>query len=300
MLTAGAYDNKGVDIGEFRPNPLAENPYYITAPQANSGLPPHIRDFQAQRFESSQRLAMSSQSLNYQAGGDSANHNTLAFHQSLYEKLTDTIHEHKGRPLYLCKREDYFSRADYFDIIGKSRMGDWLVRPRANIPNRPKRKSKKRKAPSKPNNNQSNNSHNSRENKQYRSNGFLNRPGAGGVITTPFGAASRVPPRYLSGSALERNSDNYEQRYTSLPRDGKLHSSQLNGHMVKRQTSMSAADQTSRDNQRAVQQQLDEHMYAQVMKKNALNGDIQQAADIPDRLVSSTLALSYIIFYQIF
>lgn len=238
---------------------------------------------------------MSTQSLNYQIG-EAANQNTLAFHQSLYEKLTDTIHEHKGRPLYVCKREDYFSRADYFDIIGKTRVGDWLVRPRANIPNKPKRKnnsSKKRKAPPKPSNHSPNNEDIGKprdQDVQYRSNGFLNRPGAAGVITTPFGAAERVPARYLSGSALER-SDNFEPRFTSLPRDGKLKSSHLNGHMVRRQTSMGAADQSnnrdnSSNNTAAAQQQLDEHLYAQVMKKNALNGGIQQAADVPDRLVS--------------
>ena len=64
--------------------------------------------------------------------------------------------------------------------------------------------------------------------------------------------------------------------------------------MVRSQTSMGGADQATRDNNvsssnnksvQQQQQQLDEHMYAQVMKKNALNGDIQQASDEPDRLV---------------
>ena len=304
-FVANSYDNKGLDVGEFRPNPLADNPYYnppqFSPSPAIENLPQRTPSFNINGRYDHHRLAMSTQSLNYQVG-EAANQNTLAIHQSLYEKLTDTIHEHKGRPLYVCKREDYFSRADYFDIIGKTRMGDWLVRPRANIPNRPKRKnnsSKKRTAPPKPSGtpHMSDNIAKPQDRDiQYRANGFLNRPGApgAGVITTPFGAAERMPTRYLSGSALDR-SDNFEPRYTSLPRDGKLKSSHLNGHMVRRQTSMGGADQVTRDNNNVSssnnktvqqqQQQLDEHMYAQVMKKNALNGDIQQASDVPDRLV---------------
>lgn len=210
------------------------------------------------------RLTASTPSLNYEPGaprgqGGSDRH---ALFKRLYEHLTDTIHESQGRPLYLCKRANYPNLSNYFDIVGKSRDGDWLVRPRPNVPNRPKKGSKKKQAP-KPEAARKNNSYDNKFSSDINGGFMLRRPGSG-VITTPFGAAERVPSRYLSGSQLDRMQPEgslYPQ-YTSLPRDGQLRQSDL----VKQQNN-----------------ELDEKLYAKVVKKHNIDGS--QSPVIVDRKV---------------
>jgi len=255
-----------LDIGEFRVDPLADGPRYMQ-PMSHGAS---VVDAQHRKYNNDVRqygvvsqLSQSTQSISDES---------QALYHSFYSKLVDTIHTHSGRPLYLCKRQDYRGMlADHFDIIGKSRLGDWLVKPKSNVPNRPKRPSKKPKAP------KSSNSQNSKTGSYNdRENAFIARPvggggGSSGMIATPFGAAERMPRYYFGGSNLSRSNSNVEPHYSSLPRTDVHGSPYKDKKMVKRQTSMGAVDR---------QQKFDEKTYAKVMQKNALNGDVQQIREV--------------------
>lgn len=205
------------------------------------------------------RLATSSQSIYYPNGdvmGDARPRTSHSFFTKLYSNLIDTIHEHKGRPLYLCKRSDYSKVSEYFDIIGRTRVGDWLVRPRPNVPNRPrKRNSKKRPAP-KPNADRllTGTHHQSSAN-----GGLASHQTGQSVITTPFGAAERMPTRYLSGSNIFMgNAADERQMYTSLPRDLEQQRQHFHNERAFRESMVNGG------------KGMNERLYTQVLKKHDL------------------------------
>lgn len=273
-----------MDVGEFRPNPLAENPYSAHQRPGYGvsviSLPPHLSEYSNGRqfqYHTPTRLAGSTQSMT---------HESQSLIHTLYDRLTDTVHERDGRPLYLCRRETYHGQlADHFDIAGKTRSGDWLVRPRGNVPDRPrKRSSKKQKAP-KPANENSN---------VQRSNSYLVRQGgrpAPSMITTPFGAAERLPSRYLSGNHIDRT-NNYEPQFTSLPRDSKINNHSNPAKPAARRQGSAASE--DKDSSRRRQERLDEKAYEEVMKKNAINRREAAVVNNPgERLVRFIIHFQY-------
>lgn len=217
------------------------------------------------RFQSA-GLAASMQSIN-------RGYDNPGFHPGLYDKLTETTHQLKGRPLYVCKRPDYYRLADYFDIVGKTRTGEWVVRPRPSVPNKPKRWSQRKNKNS--------------ADKKRQENGH-----AAAVINTPFGQASRVPTRYLSGSHInhaheERGVDNpvfiapqAHRQFTSLPRldrydlTGKRR--QPNADREHHQPQGKKVERSDSKNSN-----LDERLYAAVMKKHALPQSNEAVCDRP-------------------
>lgn len=263
LAANNSYGNNALATGELRQNPLADQPFFVSPIQQGVSLisiPPG-EDPRRGSVLFQPRLATSSQSI-YRPNGDvmddtRASH---AFVSKLYENLIDTIHEHKGRPLYLCKRSDYSKSADYFDIIGRTRVGDWLIRPRPNVPDRPrKRGSKKRQAPKANVDRMANGGNQPSSNGGPAANGRpAVRKGGQGLIATPFGAASRMPTRYLSGSNLAMNNPAYEQpMYTSLPRDLDRQRQYRHDRPAHQPSHQSGA-------------KMDERLYSQVLKKHDL------------------------------
>ena len=230
------------------------------------------------------------------AEGKQLTSSNISFYASLYENLQDTTHSNQGRPLYLCTRQHFHSKnlSNHFRIVGKTRTNDVLIRPQGNTPDRPsktKHKShKKHKAP-KPGNAQTPRSNLYRSDSQNL-NGYVPRyaADANAKVSAQYRSSDKSSTHYVNGSQGSGNGRPYivGESYSSLPRDGGVRSDQTDGKRLKR--TPSAAERVERK-----PNQLNEQQFADVMKKNSLNGGLGQ----PTSALAGRSVSRRIIYYKL-